>query len=424
MEIRRIPIKDINPAPYNPRKDLKPGDKEYEKLKRSLQEFDLVEPLVWNERTGNLVGGHQRLKILIERGDKTVDVSVVNLDDDKEKALNIALNKISGDWDDEKLAEVLSELDEETRELTGFDENEFNKLIDELEKENAAFEDEPDDNPPEPIVNSGDLWQLGQHRLLCGDCTKATDVAKLFNGAKADSLITDPPYGVNYGEKNVFLTKYDKTNRIETPIINDSIKDYRKFFAGFLKLVPFADYNTFYIFMSGQHLHDLRLAVDDAGLTWGDYLIWVKNQSVFGRKDYHAKHEFVAYGWKQMVEVEGWQGRHRKYKPAHEFVVYGWKNHHKFYGDYPNTLLEFDRPQVNDLHPTQKPVPLIGRLITDGTKKGAIVYDPFAGSGTTLIAAEELGRACYAIEIDRHYCDVIIQRWETLTGKKAVKING
>lgn len=420
MEIRTIPITKINPAPYNPRKDLQPGDPEYEKLKRSLEEFDLVEPLIWNEETGNLVGGHQRLKIIQERGDKEVAVSVVHLDEGKEKALNIALNKISGDWDYQKLDELLSSMADEDVALTGFDDAEIQKIVKQFEAE--AVQDIEPSAPEIPITRPGELWQLGRHRLLCGDSTKAADVKRLFAGDKADCLITDPPYGVNYGEKNVFLTKFDKMNRIETPIINDDIKDYRKFFTSFLKLVPFADYNTFYIFMSGQHLHDLRLAVDDAGLTWGDYLIWVKNQSVFGRKDYHAKHEFVAYGWKQMVEVEGWQGRHRKYKPANDFVVYGWKNHHKFYGGYPNTLLEFDRPQVNDLHPTQKPVPLIGRLITDGTHKGAIIYDAFAGSGTTLVAAEQLDRTCYAIETDPHYCDVIIQRWETLTGKKAVRL--
>jgi DNA modification methylase len=227
---------------------------------------------------------------------------------------------------------------------------------------------------------------------MCGDSTDSRQVKQLLGDRRVDQLLTDPPYGVNYAAKNEMLNKFDKGNRVQTPIENDNITDYRAFFAAFLGCIPFADYNTVYVFMAGQELHSARLALDDAGIKWGDYLVWLKNNHVLGRKDYNAKHEFV---------------------------VYGWKGKHKFYGDFSTTVLEYNKPQKNELHPTMKPVELIARLMADGSTAAALVYDPFLGSGTTLIAAEQLGRTCYGLEIDPHYVDVIIKRWEQLTGKEA-----
>jgi site-specific DNA-methyltransferase (adenine-specific) len=282
-------------------------------------------------------------------------------------------------------------------ELTGFTEKDLENLMTQVHVEPEVEQDEVPEPPEEPVTKPGDLWILGRHRVLCGDCRVADDVAKLLGNAQVDSLVTDPPYGVDYGAKNDFLNRFDKGNRIQVPISNDAITDYRQFFAEFLSLVPFADHNTVYVFMSGKELHSLRLAAEDCKITWGDYLVWVKNVHVLGRKDYNARHEFVFYGWK---------GRHR------------------FYGDFSTTVLEFDKPAKNELHPTQKPVPLVAKLISDGTPQTGVVYDPFAGSGTTLIAAEQLGRTCYAMEIEPRYCDVIIERWQNLTGQKAVREDG
>ena len=395
LEIRKMPIDEINPAHYNPRKDLQPGDMEYEKLKKSILEFDLVEPLVWNRRTGRLVGGHQRLKVLKELGYSEVEVSVVDLPEEKEKALNIALNKIQGDWDYEKLKDLLQELDtgELDLELTGFDMDEIEDLIAQLHVPEEIVEDEAPEPPEEPITKPGDLWILGRHRLLCGDATKKEDVERLMGGKKADSLITDPPYGVDYSGKNEYLNKFDEGNRIEKPITNDAIADYRQFFGAFLSLAPLAEYNTVYIFMSDKELHSLRLALDDCGYSFCAYLVWVKNNHVLGRKDYNSKHEII---------------------------MYGWKGKHKFYGGFSTTVLEFDKPLRSDLHPTMKPIPLLAKLINDGLPAKGKVYDPFGGSGSTLIACEQLNRTCYMMEIDPKYCDVIVQRWGNLTGQKAV----
>jgi DNA modification methylase len=333
--------------------------------------------------------------VLLDTGAQEIDCVVVDLDDAKEKALNLALNKIQGDWDYLKLKDILQELDtgEFDLELTGFGMDEIEELIAQLHVPEEIVEDEVPEPPEEPITKPGDLWILGRHRLLCGDATVAADVERLMDGKRADSLTTDPPYGVDYSGKNEFLNKFDKGNRIQKPITNDATTDYRKFFSDFMGLAPLAEYNTVYIFMSNKELHSLRLALDDCGYSWGDYLVWVKNNHVLGRKDYNAKHEFI---------------------------VYGWKGKHKFYGGFSTTVLEFDRPLRSDLHPTMKPIPLLAKLINDGLPAKGRVYDPFGGSGSTLIACEQLNRTCYMMELDPKYCDVIVQRWEDLTGQKAV----
>jgi len=268
-------------------------------------------------------------------------------------------------------------------------EDEFKIKPDVIEELNAVPE-----VPEEPKSKLGEIYQLGRHKIMCGDCTK--DIHKLLGETKIDQLVTDPPYGVNYSAKNEFLNKIDKGSRIQKNIQNDNIEDYRNFFTGFLSVIPFSDYNTCYIFMAGLHLHELRMAIEDSGITCGDYLVWVKNNHVLGRKDYN---------------------------PKHEFIVYGWKGRHKFYGkENLTTVFEYDKPLVNDLHPTMKPVEILVKIINDGSSKNAYIYDPFLGSGSTLIACEQTGRTCYGMEIDPAYIDVIIQRWENYTEEKAIKV--
>lgn len=190
----------------------------------------------------------------------------------------------------------------------------------------------------------------------------------------------------------------DNGKRIQKDIENDNINNYEEFFTKFLgNIIPhFNDYNTFYIFMSGKELHNLRLAVENNDCKCGDYLIWVKNNHVLGRKDYNSKHEFCLYGW------------------------YG---KHKFYGDFSTTVLCFDKPLKNDLHPTMKPIELLAKLIKDGSPVGGNILDVFGGSGSTLIACEQTNRNCYMMELDPNYCQVIIDRWEEFTGMEAEKIN-
>jgi DNA modification methylase len=377
-------LADLIPAAYNPRKL---SDEQRNQLYRSLHKFGYVETIDINT-DNTVIGGHQRLKVLADLGYDEIEVRVPErkLTKKEEKELNLRLNKNLGEFDYDLLGN--GEFEIELLEDVGFDAEELESIFPDELGENEVVEDEPpavDD--VEPIAKFGDLWQLGRHRLLCGDCTVKENVELLFGNDRADCVITDPPYGVDYSDKNKFLNSIDKGNRNQAPIKADSdneIKDYRLFFASFMKNFMLNDYNVIYIFMSGKELHNLRLAMDDSDFKCGDYLVWVKNNHVLGRKDYNAKHEFI---------------------------VYGWCGKHKFYGGSATTVLEFDKPLKNDLHPTMKPIALVARLINDGSKKDMIIYDPFLGSGSTLIACQQTDRICYGMELEPAYVSVVIIRW-------------
>ena len=400
-EIRAVPLADLKPAPYNPRRI---NDAAMAALTKSLERFGYVEPIIWNKRSGFVVGGHQRLKVLRASKIKDVPVVIVDLAENEEKALNVALNSthLSGEFTD-NLQTLLAEIHAKDQVL--FSELRLDQLLSDIKASGSGAD--PDEAPPIPKVAKtklGDMYVLGTHRLLCGDSTNADSLALLLQEEAVDSLVTDPPYGVDYGAKNEFLNEYSKSNpraagkRIEKRIENDAIENYRVWFASWLALIPWNTSATFYIAMSSLTLHELRLALDDVGFHWGDYLVWVKNAPVFGRKDYHAKHEFILYGWPKT---------------------------HRFFADQGsrNTVLEYDRPRKNDLHPTMKPVALIEQLVRDGSPGGGIVLDLFGGSGTTLIACEQAARQARIMEIDPLYCDVIVERWETFTGKKVALVH-
>lgn len=397
QQIIYLPPSELRPYLRNPRYN----DGAVDAVRASIREFGFRNPILADgERV--IIAGHTRWKAAL--AEKLAEVPVIicgDLSPAQVRALRIADNKTGdlAEWDVEKLLA-------EFAELPGMDWEQFGFSAEEMEEWQAAAQPEfvgqtdPDEIPEEGDIETrcqpGDLWQLGRHRLLCGDATNPDDVERLMGGEKADCLITDPPYGVDYSGKNEFLNAYDKGNRIQIPIENDAIENYREFFGAFLSLVPLADYNTFYVFMSGKELHNLRLAMDDAACVCGDYLVWVKNNHVLGRKDYNSKHEFI---------------------------VYGWKGKHKFYGDFSTTILNFDRPQKSELHPTMKPVELVMKIMKDGSASGGLIIDCFLGSGSTLIAAEKTGRSCYGMEIEPKYCDVILQRWENFTGQKAELMN-
>jgi hypothetical protein len=354
MEIRKIPINDINPAPYNPRKDLKPGDSEYEKLKRSIDEFDLVEPLVWNEETGNLVGGHQRLKILVDRGDTEVEVSVVHLDSEKEKALNIALNKIQGDWDYDKLGELLEELSLSDIDinLTGFDNDEIAKLNIELDKY-LVSEDEYDIDEREqeitPTVKSGEIYLLGRHRLMCGDAASNDDIGKLMAGAKANMCVTDPPYNIDYTGKT----------KDELKIKNDKMDDeqfYNFILCSFKNIYNLLDDGgAIYVFHADAEGLTFRRAFIEAGFHLANVCVWVKNSMVMGRSDYQWQHEPILYGWKPTAP-------------------------HNWYSDRKQTTIwNFDRPTRSIEHPTMKPVSILSYAIKNSSLPNHIIFDGFGG---------------------------------------------
>jgi len=394
MEIRKMPIDQLNPAAYNPRKDLQPGDPEYEKLKRSIQEFDLVEPLVWNERTGRLVGGHQRLKVLQDLGYTEIEVSVVDLPEDKEKVLNIALNKIQGDWDYPKLKDLLEELDTGAfdLELTGFDIEEIEDLMTQFHVPEEIIEDEVPEPPEEPITKPGNLWLLGRHRLLCGDATKKEDVERLMDGKKADMLFTDPPYGVNYTGGHFHSGDVNIKRPREKLIADDTANIYREFLP---VVLPFVD-GPCYVWFADTKGKEVYNALYESNTEIHALLIWHKVNATYAAMNaqYKRRHEPCLY-FKPKGSTLRWIG------PTTE-----------------STVWEIKKDAVNEYHPTQKPIALVAKAIKNHDVR--VVLDVFGGSGSTLIACEQLNRICYMIEIDPKYCDVIIRRWENLTGQKAV----
>src|SRR5690554_4231167 len=226
MNIQKISVEKLNPAAYNPRKDLKPGDKEYEKLKRSIEEFGYVEPVIWNQKTGNVVGGHQRLKVLLDLGQTEIDCVVVDLDPQREKALNLALNKIQGEWDENKLAELMAELDAGAFDvsLTGFDASEIDELLNRWYSKEAIQDSFDIDKAHEeivqrePVTKRGDIWLLGNHRLMCGDSTKDEDFEKLMEGCYAQMAVTSPPYGVGKEYEKAGIEPWFETVR---PVIRN-----------------------------------------------------------------------------------------------------------------------------------------------------------------------------------------------------------
>lgn len=428
MQIEKIEVGKLKAAEYNPRKDLKPGDAEYEKLKRSIKEFGYVEPVIWNKRTGNVVGGHQRLKVLKDLGHTDVDCVVVDLDEQKEKALNIALNKISGEWDNDLLTALLKDLDGQGYDvtLTGFDLAEAQELFGSGSMENVR-EDEFDADSAlgevaDPKTKDGDLWILGEHRLLCGDSTRIEDVKKVLDDKNADIMVTDPPYNVDYG---------GTINGKERNIANDNLSDddFYKFLLAFYKA---AEANLkkgapIYVFHSTKESVNFIKALTDAGFKYAQTLVWYKNHFTLGRQDYQWIHEPILYGWKEGA--------------GHYFI--GDRSLPSVFEDFsenpnklnkselvdllneilnlPTTVILDNKPTKSTDHPTMKPITLCAKLIYNSSHEGDTVFEPFGGSGSTLIAAEQLHRKCCAIELEPKYCDVIVRRFSELCPETEVK---
>ena len=411
MHVESIPIERIKPAAYNPRVDLQPGDADYDKLERSVDEFGCVEPLIWNRRTGNLVGGHQRLKILKARGETYVDVSVVDLSPERERALNVALNKIGGDWDERKLADLLTGLAETPEfdvSLTGFDDSDRSALLDRI-----ADLDSEDDfdldaalNEAEPAVTQpGELIELGAHRLLCGDSATAEDVARLLAGEKVDMVFTDPPYNVAYygGDRPVPSKARPKRSRQWKRIYMDDLDQdaYESWLGNVLEqmihsLAPGA---AFYVWNGHRQFGPMHAKLSALGAHVSCVITWAKESFAIGYGDYSQQTEFCLYGW-----VKQGGGAHRWYGPTNESTL--WQIHRDRTASY--------------VHPTQKPLALAERALRNSSRRNERVLDLFLGSGSTLIAAERLGRMCYGIEIDPHYCDAVVRRYLHAVGPEGI----
>ena len=366
-------------------------DEQIEKIAKSMKEFGFINPVLVDGNL-NVIAGHGRILGAKKLGMKEVPcLFIEDLTEEQKRAYIIADNRLAEDagWDKELLKIELEDLKNMNFDitLTGFELEDFDFSMEETE----VIEDEFDETvPEEPTSKKGEIYKLGKHFLMCGDSTDINDVEKLMNGVKADMLLTDPPYNVDY-EGGTGLT-----------IQNDNMDD--ETFREFLR-VSFFNANSvmkegavFYIWHADSEGYNFRGACHDIGWKVRQCLIWCKNTLVMGRQDYHWKHEPCLYGWK-------------------EGASHLWASDRK-----QTTVLEFDRPSVSKEHPTMKPVGLFDYLIKNNTKKDDIVLDLFAGSGTSIIACEQNGRIAYSMELDPKYVDVIISRWEKLTGQQAERI--
>ena len=382
MKWQTLPIDVLLPAVYNPRKSLKKGDKEYEKIKNSILEFGYVEPIIVNYDM-TVIGGHQRLTVLKDLGYKEVQCVVVEIkDENKVKALNIALNKITGLWNEELLADLISDLQKSNFNIdfTGFEPPEIDQLFSKIHNKEIKEDDfDVDEALKKPLISKkGDIWLLGRHRVYCGDSTIPESYSLLMDGKKANIVVTDPPYNVNVEES-------------AGKIKNDNMSDvdfYKFLFAAFVNMEQNMESDaSIYVFHADTQGLNFRKAFTDAGFYLSGCCIWKKNSLVLGRSPYQWQHEPCLFGWKR-------GGRHQWYSDRKQ-----------------TTIWEYDRPRVSKEHPTMKPVALMAYPIQNSSMSNCIVLDPFLGSGSTVIAAEQAGRICYGIELDEKFVDVIVKRY-------------
>ena len=398
LQVEYVDIATIKPYKGNAKEHPK---EQIEQIKKSITELGNLDPIgIWHNE---IVEGHGRYEALKQLG--YTDIPVIRLDslsDEQRRAYTLIHNQLTmnSGFDLDTLKVELDNIGE-------IDMSEFGFSLDGIgEEPQEVQEDDFDEEPPEePTSKLGDIYQLGEHRLMCGDSTNAEHVARLMDGAKADMVFTDPPYNVNYADKNIFLNNADKGNHIQDDIENDHAGSDETakndlWLPAFKNMADnSADDCSIYVTMpqGGAHMMMMMMSAQEAGWQVKHELIWVKNNHVLGRVDYLYKHEPI---------------------------LFGWKDKHKFYGngEHTKSVWEIPKPQKSDLHPTMKPIALIANALLNSSQEGDNILDVFGGSGSTLIACEQLNRKCYMMEMSPKYVDVIIKRWEEYTGKKAVKI--
>lgn len=383
MKTERVQIETVQFDPANARRH---GEKNLAAIKASLARFGQQKPIVV-DANGVCRAGNGTLAAAKALGWKEITIVRSPLAGAEATAYAIADNRSAelAEWDDDVLAQTLAALqieDEELAVATGFDMKEIEALTAPTEVE----EDEVPEPPADPITKPGDLWLLGEHRLLCGDSTKAEDVERLMNGAKAGIMVTDPPYGVDYEGGQVNAKKREKLNGDDTTDM---------FNAGLSAALNAVPSGAWYIWHAGRYAEPVYAAIRKSGFEVRALIVWNKLKAHYGAPSAHycQKHEPCLYAVRDSAKFCG---------PSNEVTVW-----------------DIDQPSRNEYHPTQKPIECMARAIRNHDTP--LVYDPFLGSGTTLIASEQLGRKCYGMEISPAYCDVIVKRWETLTGKKAVR---
>ena len=386
-----ININDLIPYENNPRIN----DNAVDAVANSIKEFGFKVPIVV-DKNNVIVAGHTRLKAAQKLGLEEVPVIVADdLTEEQIKAFRLVDNKVSelANWDFSKLEVELNGIEMDMSQFN-FDMKELSK---EFDKNKEVVEDDFDidaelEKIEEPTSKRGDVFQLDNHYLMCGDSTVKEDVERLMNGNKADLVVTDPPYNV----------AYEGSTKDKLTIMNDKMtpEQFKEFLTeAFRRLYEILkEGGAFYIWLSSREQVNFEMALNEAGLNVRQQLIWNKNSMTLGRQDYQWKHEPCLYGWKNGA------------------------SHNWFSDRSQTTVMEFNKPNRNGEHPTMKPLELMGYQITNSSKDGDVITDLFGGSGSTLIACEQLKRRCYTMELDPKYCDVIIKRWETLTGKQVVKL--
>jgi DNA modification methylase len=409
MEIIKVSVSEISPAPYNPRRDLQPNDPEYKKIEASLDEFGLVDPLIYNPTTKNLIGGHQRFKILIRKGIKEVWAVPVPLSLEREKMLNVALNGAHGDWVKDKLAALLEEftqIPDFKIEATGFSPVETSQLVERYLKkpDEDDFDAVKDAESVEtPITQKNEIVKLGPHRILCGDCSIALNIERLMAREKAGLVHTDPPYNVAYMGGNRPNPKARPKKSKAWPQIYFDNMDDQKYWA-WLKIVltyiraVMDEGSALYMWNGHKNFGPMHSMLESLDFHVSSVIVWAKPNFAISYADYHEQVEFCLYSW---LKDNGT---------------------HKWFGSVTeSTLWEVKRDPTKDYcHPTQKPVALPYKAIINSSVKGDVVLDTFLGSGSTLIACESLGRRCYACELDPRYVDAVVRRYIAYVGKDKV----
>jgi len=394
-KIELWPTSRLIPYARNPRKN----DHAVDQMAGAIIEFGFRIPIIARS-TGEVVDGHLRLKAALRLGLEQVPVILADdLTPVQIKAFRILANRSAtwADWDEDLLRLELEELklDDFDLALTGFDADELLDIMagDEPNHEGQTDEDVAPEAPVTPVSKSGDVWIMGQHRLLCGDSTDAASYVQLLQGQPVDMVFTDPPYNVNYAN-----SAKDKMRGTERAILNDNLGDgfYDFLLAALTPTVAHCE-GGIYVAMSSSELDVLQAAFRAAGGKWSTFVIWAKNTFTMGRADYQRQYEPILYGWREGAKRH-WCGARDQ-------------------GD----VWQIKKPHKNDLHPTMKPVELVERAIRNSSRPGDVVLDPFGGSGTTLIAAEKSGRTARLIELDPKYVDVIVRRWQGYAGAQAVR---
>ena len=386
MIVRTAQLTELHADPSNARAH---DERNLNAIADSLKTFGQVEPLVVQKSSGKVIGGNGRLEVMRRQGITECSIVEVDVSDTQAVALGIALNRTGelAQWNEDTLARLLESLPDDVFAATGFTDTDLNDLLDKLTPV-VVTEDDVPEAPEEAVTQPGNLWVLGEHRLLCGDSTSAGDVDRVTANEPASLILTDPPYGVDYTgkTKDALVIASDTEAGLETLLRGSLGNALRVSRPGAVWYVAAP---------AGPQFAHFGMVLAELGV-WRQTLVWVKDSMVLGHSDYHYRHEAVFYGWTPGAEHRPPPDRTR------------------------TTVLEFARPKASREHPTMKPLALWSELVGNSTARGDLVYEPFSGSGTSIVACEALGRRCRALEKEGRYVDVAVKRWEAASGRSAV----